>query len=217
MSAHKFFDQADVEKLLAGFMQLAESSLFPVGCPPRPTTAALVANGALETSLGTPLTALAFKEVPIHVPVGIGENARHSYKSELVFVRDPGVRTVKMLWWHDRDPRSEPHCHPWNFRSAILHGGYDEVRFWIDERGKVQSEERTYEAGEINVMPANVFHCVTAVRPGTVTLLDCGPAAAGNAWGYLDTESGRYIDQKELAVPDFGTNFVAINPHRAKK
>ena len=210
-----YFDQSAASSLLASFVASAEEMLFPGGCPERPTAKPVSGDGSTCTSLGTSLEAPAFGEAPIHVPVGFGKNPRHTYKSELVLVRDPGVRTLKMLWWHDRDPRAEPHCHPWNFRSAILAGGYDEVRYWLDEAGEVQQEQCSWVAGNINVVPANVFHCVTNVQPGTVTLLDCGPANSGNAWGYLDPETGIYRDQKELAAPQFGSHFSTVNPHRA--
>jgi len=166
------------------------------------------------TSSGQSLEGEAFRIPPLHIPVcGDEANARHSYKSELTLVRDPDIGTKKLLWWHDKDPRDEPHNHPWDFRSAIISGGYTEERFWIDEDGKVQRDEVTYEAGQINVVPANVYHNVISVEPGTVTYLDCGPARTGNEWGYLDIRNGEYITFKDLTPDNFLEMFQGLNPH----
>lgn len=170
-------------------------------------------NELTSTSIGNPLISNSFKAAPMHIPnAGDNANARHSYKSELVLVRDPNAGTKKILWWFDKDPRETPHNHPWNFRSGIISGGYVEERFWLNN-GVVKKETRRYEAGMINEVPANVFHNVREVLPGTVTYLDCGPARKGNEWGYMDINDGKYIPFKDLTPGNFLECLRTLNPH----
>ena len=68
-----------------------------------------------QALVGTALTIPPIHKCPV---AGDGANARHSYKSELVLLRDPDLGTKKILWWYDKDPRPLPHNHPWDFRSA---------------------------------------------------------------------------------------------------
>lgn len=215
--AQKFFTGASIEDLMQMFISAVDAKLFPPGAPPRPELINADGSTAIATSSGLPLISKPFQSTPIHIPnAGDGANARHSYKTELVLLRDPKVRTVKMLWWHGDDPRDTPHNHPWSFRSAILSGGYSEERFHVSN-GVTHKETRTYEAGDINVVPSDVFHNVRDVQPGTVTLLDCGEASEGNAWGYLNVATGERIPNSQLTPANFLENFRALNPHLLPK
>lgn len=156
------------------------------------------------TSGGFALQHAALTVPPVHIPDGHGG----AYKTELVIARTP-ERTEKILWWHADDPRPEPHNHPWDFVSEILHGGYTEDRFWFDG-DEMRSATHTYRAGDINMVARDVFHCVVAVQPGTVTHLTCGPAFPGNEWHYLDVTTG---ELKSSADPTFRPALEAINPH----
>lgn len=138
------------------------------------------------TTAGLALEHLALEKPPLHIPNAAGE----PYKTELVLYRSPD-QTVKVNFWHLPDDDRSPHNHPWRFVSEILHGGYEEKRFWVED-GVVKSEECAYSRGDTNVVDTNIFHLVTKVEPGTVTRMTCGKASDGNEWGYLDVNSGTY-------------------------
>ncbi len=166
-----------------------------------------------ETSTGQGLVSAPFSSPPTHIPVaGEKNNARHAFKSELSLVRDPRVGTKKILWWYAADPRKLPHNHPWDFRSAILSGGYTEERFTLND-GIWVREIVEYGPGSVNVVAADVFHNVIDVQPDTVTFLDCGPARKDNQWGYLDVEKEIYFDWKEQSPDNFVEIFKALNAH----
>jgi len=164
------------------------------------------------TSLGFALTADQLETPPFHVPNTKGG----AYKTELVLFRSP-ERTEKIIWWHEDDPRPEPHNHPWRFESTILSGGYTEDRWWIDEKGELQKETITYRANDrnINVCEANVFHVVRDIQPKTTTKLLCGQASEGNAWGYLDLSTKAYSQAEN--DPKFRDWLREINPHLRPK
>lgn len=143
---------------------------------------------------------------PVHIPDGHGG----AYKTELVIERSP-ERTIKILWWYADDPRPEPHCHPWDFTSEILHGGYTEDRYRIVD-GEIEHDVETHGAGSFNHVPRFVFHNVRDVLPGTVTRLTCGPAVPGNEWCYLDLETGETIPSAMLNV-GFVDWSRDLNPH----
>jgi hypothetical protein len=142
---------------------------------------------------------------PVHIPDGRGG----AYKTELVIERGLD-RTVKILWWYADDPRMEPHNHPWAFTSEILAGGYTDERYRMASDGTISHETVVVRAGDVNVVPADIYHRVTDVMPGTVTRMTCGSATSGNAWGYLDIASGEIATSDD---PTFVTNLRAINPH----
>lgn len=163
------------------------------------------------TSGGQPLTHGALETPPIHIPNGRGG----AYKTELVIERAP-MSTTKILWWHEDDPRDEPHNHPWEFTSLILAGGYTDYHYWVDTDGVVQAGVETFRAGGENHVPVNVFHSVRDVLPGTRTRMMCGAAAPGNEWGYLDLATGGYItalDKRFETDPPFLDQLRALNPH----
>ena len=145
---------------------------------------------------------------PAHIPDGKGG----AYKTELVLYRSQ-VRTEKIIWWYNDDPRLEPHNHPWRFESTILSGGYTEDRWWIDESGELQKRTITYRADErnVNVVEVNIFHNVRDVQPKTTTKLLCGQASEGNAWGYLDLSTKEYFEAEK--DPHFLEWLRDINPH----
>jgi quercetin dioxygenase-like cupin family protein len=148
------------------------------------------------TSGGLELTHDMLAAPPMHIPDGKGG----AYKTELVVERVPD-RTVKILWWYADDPRTEPHNHPWAFTSE---------RYRVASDGTIDHETVVVRAGDVNVVPADVYHRVTDVLPGTVTRMTCGTAAQGNAWGYLDIVSGKVSSSED---PMFVENLRALNPH----
>ncbi len=169
------------------------------------------------TTLGFSFHISGVPAVPVHIP-GDGNGA---YKTELVIERAPD-RTVKLNWWHNRDPRRDPHSHPWPFESIILAGGYTETRFTrtligsesgYDHHEWVESTH-TYGVGDVNVMPAGVYHTVDSVAPGTVTRMVCGALTSGpKDWGYL--VDGKHVQAK--AGSEFIGRLHALNPHMVTK
>ena len=149
---------------------------------------------------------------PAHIPDGKGG----AYKTELALIRTP-ERTEKIIWWHDNDPRPEPHNHPWRFESTILSGGYTEDRWWVDENGELQKATIVYRANErnINVCEKNIFHVVRDVQPKTTTKLLCGKASPNNEWGYLDLSTKEYFQAER--DPNFIDYLREINPHMRPK
>jgi hypothetical protein len=168
---------------------------------------------ATTTSGGFSLQHDRMTSPPVHIPDGMGG----SYKTELVIERSP-QKTVKVLWWHADDPRPEPHNHPWDFESQIIAGGYTDVRYTV-KNGNVIREVKEVRSGDINNVPREVFHCVTNVLPGTVTVMTCGEATPGNTWGYLDIETGEVTGSNEppFGDPDFIGKLRSINPHMRQK
>lgn len=213
-----FFAGSDIDDIMQVLITAIERKVFPEGAPVRPITDLGTGDSTqTTTSLGLAIKSRPFASAPIHVPNGGGgPKARHSFKSELSLFRDPAVGTKKILWWHSDDPRATPHNHPWDFRSAILQGGYTEQRYWLSG-GRIKHETIKFVAGMINTVPGDVFHNVTEILPGTVTYMDCGPAREGNKWGYMELGEAEYIPSAELVVPDMQECFLALNPHLIKK
>lgn len=154
---------------------------------------------------------------PMRIPDTTGTNF---FLSAIDLFRSPEF-TVKLHHWHCADEREKPHNHPWcdvngvSFTSHILVGGYEEIVYWFDAAGQVQSEIRKYKAGDKNVSFYREYHTITSVEPGTVTLMVCGNQVPLNEWGYLDVETGKYT--KAEKTDEFTARFLAANPHLVKK
>jgi len=74
------------------------------------------------------------------------------------------------------------HDYPFDFTSLILRGGYTEVRERDDEDGPVYVA-RMFTAGRVVRRQAADLHRITAVLPGTLTLVVSGPRV--RKWGFL--------------------------------
>lgn len=158
----------------------------------------------MKTTAGLELSHAPFEKPPLHIPNAKGQ----PYKTELVEVRSPEL-TIKWNFWHFPDDDRAPHNHPWDFKSTIVHGGYTEKRYWLDEVDGLKTEEKEYKVGDVADVPRGVYHRVIAVLPGTVTRMVCGPAAPGNDWGYLDLTTWQHV--KAGPDPDFMTRLRANN------
>lgn len=137
------------------------------------------------------------------------------FKIEFAFARST-ERTGKVNFWLAPDYSGgsgpEPHQHPWaEINSHILVGGYEEGRFTA-QAGSVSHEIRTHGAGEVNSMLVSDYHQVTAVEPGTLTLMLCG-RHTGQRWGYLDVETGRFRPNPPELHAAFLRRYEAANPH----
>jgi len=69
------------------------------------------------------------------------------------------------------------HSHPYAWCTGwILSGGYTHEFFELDDNGQPgPTRVETFRPGELNHMPAKVFHRVVAVEPGTWTAFRYGP------------------------------------------
>lgn len=169
----------------------------------------------MPTTTGGFNTEHATWEMP---PIQVPNDHGGFYKIELVISRDSEEGTEKTLWWFEDDPRTQPHNHPWEFSSKILHGGYSEDRYWIEVDGSIGYERLTHVAGETNTVPVDVYHNVVDVLPGTTTRMTCGPVMG--PWNYLDIHTGELIavDDPRIIeeVGDFMGNLHALNPFLKK-
>ena len=180
---------------------------------------------------GLPIASDKLAKPPLNIPDDLGR----PYKTELVIARSP-ERTVKINWWHapdDAGSRARPHSHPWSFTSTVLHGAITHTRFrhipaihdagtgdygsgpeysggTLVQPASVEQITETIRAGESYVVLASEYHLVTAVEPGTVTQMECGPLENGGSWGYLDLKTGEHIPA--TPDPDFRERLVAVNP-----
>lgn len=158
--------------------------------------------------LGLSLTAGKWETPPVHIP----DEKGMTYKTELVLQRVPHVE--KINWWHQPDPRREPHSHPWPFRSTILSGGYTETR-WTLIDGVWTKSTHSYKEGDVNDMLAGTFHTVDEVLPKTTTHMVCGELVPDGFWGYLNPETGEIKAAEK--DPTFLERLWGINPHMRKK
>lgn len=102
------------------------------------------------------------------------------------------------------DPGLDLHDHPWPFVSLILGGGYTEeaadareasVLARYVEHGSMhrrRGTERTWRRWSIHRMPLTIAHRITAVEPGTWTLVLRGRKS--RSWGFYLSDG--YIDQR---------------------
>lgn len=86
---------------------------------------------------------------------------------------------LQRIWRADGDRHM--HDHPWHVAgSLILTGGHDEQRAAHADHGP--SDPR--RPARVNLLPAGVYHRITAVRPRTWTLFITG-RPHGRGWGFL--------------------------------
>ena len=164
-----------------------------------------------KTTGGQDIKFHSMEKAPLHIPDGKGG----SFKTELTVFRSE-EETQKYLWWHGDDPRGEPHNHPWDFSSKILHGGYTEDRWELNSSSELIKRTRIYRAdgsldGNENIVPKDTYHIVRDVLKGTVTHLTCGPAREDNEWGYIDIENSEYT--RAESDKDFFSELCELNPH----
>ena len=96
------------------------------------------------------------------------------------------------------DSDRDPHDHPWDFRSLLLRGGYDEdVYMRIPPKHVNVTNYR--RAPALGKREAETIHQITRVLPGTFTLLLTGPYR--RQWGFL-TDEGWVHWKKYLNIPE---------------
>lgn len=105
------------------------------------------------------------------------------------------------IYREDLDP--VPHDHPWSFLSLVLRGGYQE-EFYPDTR-RILDRAFTRRFGglprldgrpsrRLHRFPLTAAHRITAVEPGTVTLVLVGPKV--RSWGFYGYD-GLWIDWRD--------------------
>jgi hypothetical protein len=177
---------------------------------------------ALATGGGTNLGWLG--SIPVHIPDGKGG----AYKTEWTLFDHPQLGTIKLNFWHAPDPRRIPHNHPWSgdgesFKSFIIAGGFRETVFTQMTHGNYYAHEKFVgpkALGNVNYTSDSTYHTVDEVKPGTITLMVCGPRTP--EWGYLligDFDEYGYatgeevrFDDPRVADPGFREAFLALNP-----
>lgn len=125
-----------------------------------------------------------------------------------VFIRRRGIDLRLFgIYWHrldGPDPGLDLHDHPWSAVSLILSGGYTER--WAEVRAPGLEEKHTFRRGQVRRLRATEIHTITAVKPGTWTLVLRGPRRPtipvgdnpkkAAAWGFYqpdDTGTYRWI------------------------
>lgn len=90
---------------------------------------------------------------------------------------------------HRADRDRDLHDHPWSFFTVVLRGGYAECFKTVGRHPRV----RTWLRGSWHAMKRHQAHRITAVLPGTRTLVFVGRRRS--SWGFW-TEYG-WVDYRE--------------------
>lgn len=135
------------------------------------------------------------------------------YKAELTLAKTAGM-TAKLNLWLLPDRRggeaSKPHNHPWDFVSQSLDGLLVEDRVVRGDDGELVYQHGVeHPVGDLNRVGREVYHEVVDVRPGSLTLMLCGPGMG--PWGYLDADGN--FTPAELPA-GFNKRLRALNPHQ---
>lgn len=97
-------------------------------------------------------------------------------------------------WIYLPDADTDPHDHPWNFRSTVLRGGYTEEVFAPD----MSSEVLIHERWSSHKMPTTDAHMIQSIQPETVTLILVGKR--DRDWGFWTSDGWvnwkTYIEDK---------------------
>jgi hypothetical protein len=97
---------------------------------------------------------------------------------------------VHFIYREDLDP--VPHDHPWQFRSLVLRGGYNEM-FWPDARTWTHCYMQRFRRWSWHRFPLAAGHRITSVDPGTVTLVLVGRKV--RTWGFW--HRGQFTDWQD--------------------
>lgn len=105
-----------------------------------------------------------------------------------VFLRRRGIDLKWFgIYWHRLDapdPGLDLHDHPWS--AVVLVGGGSYTERSAEARAPGIERERTYRRGQFRRLSATEIHTITAVEPGTWTLVIRGPRRAKTPVGPVD-------------------------------
>lgn len=90
---------------------------------------------------------------------------------------------LHFIYREDLDPI--PHDHPWTFWRMVLWGGYSE-NHWSDPRYDQTMAHRRIARWRVSRFPTTEAHWITAVEPGTVSLVVVGPRR--RVWGFWEAQ-----------------------------
>lgn len=111
-------------------------------------------------------------------------------------------------WWYLHqmvapDRVKDPHCHPFDFTTWVLSGGYREQQC-NRSLPRYCPREQTLRAGDMAHREATHTHVIKHVEPETWTLVRRSPTY--REWGFYDWETGRFLPWRE---------YVGQHPERA--
>lgn len=92
---------------------------------------------------------------------------------------------LHFIYREDLDPI--PHDHPWTFWRVVLWGSYSE-NHWLHPDSDASMTGRVIERWRPSVFPTTEAHWITAVQPGTVSLVVVGRKQ--RVWGFWDEVPG---------------------------
>lgn len=84
--------------------------------------------------------------------------------------------SIRLHIWYRSDDKRFMHNHAFNFWTIVLKG------FYLDVTDDVNAISECMHAGTIRYRPASHTHFVGFPKPGTITLLFCGPKIQN--WGF---------------------------------
>lgn len=96
--------------------------------------------------------------------------------------------SLMLHYFAQGDDDASLHDHPWNFRTTVVFGGYDEHLPPLDwqprsELGPEWMQNIVFRsAGRTIEHEATDLHCVGRIKPGTFTLVRTGPRE--RSWGF---------------------------------
>jgi hypothetical protein len=90
---------------------------------------------------------------------------------------------LHFIYREDLDP--VPHDHPWNFWRFVLRGGY--VEYYLEDPERGVGRLRSPGRWKWSRVPIVHAHRITAVLPGTISLVVVGPKV--RHWGFWGPEA----------------------------
>ena len=102
--------------------------------------------------------------------------------------------SIKVHWFHRRDPDRDLHCHPWPFVSFILKGGYTEL---VSKTPQDPSTIKSKRVNWFNYKDIHTGHRIADADKGTVTLIVSGRRSKKKEWGFYDENTGEYTNWDE--------------------
>ncbi|MGH7208112.1 MAG: hypothetical protein ACREIL_01875 [Nitrospiraceae bacterium] len=152
---------------------------------------------------GDPRPWQLWRWMDIFGPSVVSRSHEELYLRRLYLLRTPWFGV--MLHWIKREDwdRYALHDHPWEFWRFIVWGGYTEQVAWpyVDNQdgspGLTDGADVTHKRFRLSKFPTGAFHCISSVKPGTVSFVINGKK--NNSWGFFVPGTGKvpwrdYVD-----------------------